>query len=158
MRKICTLIASLLLFSACASTRPMTSLDDGMPAHNPGIERQTASIGIPGFEHLRWGMTESEIMQFYADFGNAYEGRFNSALMIDPMAYRMLRINHYKVGRCDFEVTLRYFNAGAPGPDGVRASIDSLKYLTMHFVGDDFAACRERLKSDLLRLNGPIRC
>ena len=69
MRRICALIASSTFLASCAV------IDDGLPAHNAGIAQQTASIGISGFEHLLWGMTEKEIKQFYPDFGNAYEGR-----------------------------------------------------------------------------------
>lgn len=129
-----SLIGALVCISACMSV-PMATPDDGEPTHNSPLLHQTAEIGIPGFEGLRWGMTEMEVKQFHPDSANAFEARLNS------------------FGECSFQVTPQYFHTMKS------RVLNALEYIDVRFVNGNFKQCREQTIARLLQQNGshPMR-
>jgi hypothetical protein len=134
-------LSAVLMSSLFFGYAAADDLDDGKPAHNPGIAAQRESDGLPLLAKLRWEMRREQIRLAYPDAEDTWIVRGFS----EKPNFRQLKIPRLAIAGCQFRLELGFFNP----PD------DRLTELAGYYDGPNVEDCLQRVRTKFFDTFGP---
>lgn len=130
-------------FMSClfAGAAAADDLDDGKPAHNPGIAAQRDGDGLPLFPKLHWEMRHDQVQLAYPEA----EDLWVVSELTDNPNHRHLKIPRFVIDGCAFRVVLGYFDP----PE------DTLTDIVGDYDGPDVEGCLQRMRTKFFDTYGP---